>query len=146
MPTTLNMTVREAHIELLLLADRESHEGFELPSEEDQATRIREAIAIALVGLENHWMFASIGELEFSTRVENGLRGEGITYVVALTRMSEAELLRLPNFGRKSLNEVVLVLKTIDLHLGMFHSVEDVLKEAFFKQGGALARMSYAPN
>lgn len=145
MPKELNMTVREAHIELLLLADREGH-GPELPENEGQAARIREAIAIALVGLENHWMFASIEELEFSTRVENCLRDEGITYVVALTRMKESELLRLPNLGRKSLWEIEEGLKWRGLHLGMFHSVENVLKEAFFKQGGALARMSYAPH
>ena len=145
MPTELNMTVREAHIELLLLADREGH-GPELPENEGRAARIKEAIAIALVGLENHWMFASIEELEFSTRVENALRDEGITYVVALTRVSEVDLMRLPNFGKKSLREVEEVLKARGLHLGMFHSVENVLKEAFFKQGGALARMSYAAN
>ena len=40
-------------------------------------------------------------------------------YIGDLIQKSEAEMLRTPNFGRKSLNEIKEVLATMGLHLGM---------------------------
>ncbi|MDR1267430.1 MAG: DNA-directed RNA polymerase subunit alpha [Holosporales bacterium] len=60
-----------------------------------------------------------IEELEFSVRVINGLKGENIVYVGDLVQCSENAILRTPNFGRKSLNEIKEVLSTIELTLGM---------------------------
>ncbi|MDR0406933.1 MAG: DNA-directed RNA polymerase subunit alpha [Holosporales bacterium] len=60
-----------------------------------------------------------IEELEFSVRVLNCLKGENIVYVGDLVQFSEYKMLRTPNFGRKSLNEIKEVLARMDLALGM---------------------------
>ena len=52
-------------------------------------------------------------------RSANCLKGENIIYIGDLVQKTEAEMLRTPNFGRKSLNEIKEVLYTMELHLGM---------------------------
>ena len=46
------------------------------------------------------------GRAQLSVRTERTLRSLGITHFEQLTTITEAKLLREPNFGRKSLNEV----------------------------------------
>jgi hypothetical protein len=60
-----------------------------------------------------------VDELELSVRSANCLRNDGINYIGELVQKSEAEMLRTPNFGRKSLNEIKEVLAQMRLHLGM---------------------------
>jgi DNA-directed RNA polymerase alpha subunit len=60
-----------------------------------------------------------VDELELSVRSANCLKNDGINYVGELVQKSEAEMLRTPNFGRKSLNEVKELLAASGLHLGM---------------------------
>lgn len=55
----------------------------------------------------------------FSARVSNGLVNANIQTVGDLTMTTEAELLRLPNFGRTSLNEVTNFLRAQGKQLGM---------------------------
>ncbi len=47
------------------------------------------------------------------------LKNDNIRYVGDLVQKTEAEMLRTPNFGRKSLNEIKEVLAQMGLHLGM---------------------------
>jgi hypothetical protein len=58
-------------------------------------------------------------ELALSVRTENCLKNDNILYIGDLLQKSEAEMLRTPNFGRKSLNEIKEVLAQMGLHLGM---------------------------
>ncbi len=60
---------------------------------------------------------ASIGELEFTIRTENCLKAEGIETVEQLCSWSETGLLKTPNLGRKSLNEIKEVLGSRGLAL-----------------------------
>ena len=53
----------------------------------------------------------------------NCLKNDNIVYIGDLIQKTEAEMLRTPNFGRKSLNEIKEVLSGMGLHLGM--DVED---------------------
>ena len=46
-------------------------------------------------------------------------RSDNIVYIGDLVQKTEAEMLRTPNFGRKSLNEIKEVLTGMELHLGM---------------------------
>lgn len=64
-----------------------------------------------------------VDELELSVRSSNCLKNTGIVYIGELVRLSESKLLRTPNFGRKSLNEIKAVLEQMGLSLGMV--VED---------------------
>ena len=47
-----------------------------------------------------------VDELELSVRSANCLKNDNIVYIGDLVQKSEAEMLRTPNFGRKSLNEM----------------------------------------
>ena len=54
-----------------------------------------------------------------SVRSANCLKNDNIVYIGDLIQKTEAEMLRTPNFGRKSLNEIKEVLATMGLTLGM---------------------------
>lgn len=60
-----------------------------------------------------------VDDLELSVRSHNCLKNENITYVGDLVQKTENEMLRTANFGRKSLNEIKLVLAKDNLSLGM---------------------------
>jgi DNA-directed RNA polymerase subunit alpha len=67
----------------------------------------------------NPVLLKKVDELELSVRSANCLRNDNIVYIGDLIQKSEAEMLRTPNFGRKSLNEIKEVLASMGLHLGM---------------------------
>ncbi len=64
-------------------------------------------------------LLRKVDELELSVRSANCLKNDNIIYIGDLVLKSEGEMLRTPNFGRKSLNEIKEVLATMGLHLGM---------------------------
>ena len=67
----------------------------------------------------NPVLLKKVDELELSVRSANCLKNDNIVYIGDLIQKSEAEMLRTPNFGRKSLNEIKEVLAGLGLHLGM---------------------------
>jgi len=67
----------------------------------------------------NPVLLKKVDELELSVRSANCLKNDNIVYIGDLIQKSEAEMLRTPNFGRKSLNEIKEVLAGMGLHLGM---------------------------
>ena len=74
------------------------------------------------MGLEpeiNPNLLRKVDELELSVRSANCLKNDNIVYIGDLIQKTEAEMLRTPNFGRKSLNEIKEVLAQMGLHLGM---------------------------
>lgn len=80
-------------------------------------------------------LLRKVDELELSVRSANCLKNDNIIYIGDLVQKSEAEMLRTPNFGRKSLNEIKEVLAQMALHLGMEVSgwppenIEDLAKK-----------------
>ena len=64
-------------------------------------------------------LLRKVDELELSVRSANCLKNDNIVYIGDLVQKSEQEMLRTPNFGRKSLNEIKEVLTQMSLHLGM---------------------------
>ena len=83
----------------------------------------------------NRNLLRKVDELELSVRSANCLKNDNIIYIGDLVQKSEAEMLRTPNFGRKSLNEIKEVLTVMGLHLGMEitnwppENVEDLAKK-----------------
>jgi DNA-directed RNA polymerase subunit alpha len=83
----------------------------------------------------NPALLKKVDELELSVRSANCLKNDNIVYIGDLIQKTEAEMLRTPNFGRKSLNEIKEVLSSMGLHLGMDvpnwppENIEDLAKK-----------------
>jgi len=86
--------------------------NFEEPKE-SQASEVEESLPF------NRNLLKKVEELELSVRSANCLKNDNIIYIGDLVQKSESEMLRTPNFGRKSLNEIKEVLTMMGLHLGM---------------------------
>jgi DNA-directed RNA polymerase subunit alpha len=86
--------------------------SFEEPRREVEAPAIQELPF-------NPALLKKVDELELSVRSANCLKNDNIVYIGDLIQKTEAEMLRTPNFGRKSLNEIKEVLASMGLHLGM---------------------------
>ena len=67
----------------------------------------------------NKNLLRKVDELELSVRSMNCLKNDNIIYIGDLVQKSEGEMLRTPNFGRKSLNEIKEILNGMSLYLGM---------------------------
>ena len=67
----------------------------------------------------NKNLLLKVDELELSVRSANCLKNDNIIYIGDLVQKTEGEMLRTPNFGRKSLNEIKEVLAKMGIHLGM---------------------------
>jgi DNA-directed RNA polymerase subunit alpha len=67
----------------------------------------------------NKNLLRKVDDLELSVRSANCLKNDNIVYIGDLVQKTESEMLRTPNFGRKSLNEIKELLAAYDLHLGM---------------------------
>jgi len=90
--------------------------NFEEPQKEEVQEEVQELAF-------NPALLKKVDELELSVRSANCLKNDNIVYIGDLIQKTEAEMLRTPNFGRKSLNEIKEVLSGMGLHLGM--DVED---------------------
>ncbi|MBR0645267.1 DNA-directed RNA polymerase subunit alpha [Plastoroseomonas hellenica] len=83
----------------------------------------------------NRNMLRKVDELELSVRSANCLKNDNIVYIGDLVQKTEQEMLRTPNFGRKSLNEIKEVLASMGLTLGMTvtgwppENIEDLAKK-----------------
>ena len=86
-------------------------EGGDLPSFEPQAARGNTPFDPILL--------RPVDELELTVRSANCLKAENIYYIGDLIQRTENELLKTPNLGRKSLNEIKEVLASRGLTLGM---------------------------
>ena len=60
-----------------------------------------------------------VDDLELTVRAANCLKAENIYYIGDLVQRAESDLLKTPNLGKKSLNEIKIVLETKGLSLGM---------------------------
>jgi DNA-directed RNA polymerase subunit alpha len=83
----------------------------------------------------NPALLKKVDELELSVRSANCLKNDNIVYIGDLVQKTEQEMLRTPNFGRKSLNEIKEVLASMGLGLGMTvpgwppENIEDLAKK-----------------
>ena len=64
-------------------------------------------------------LLKKVDELELSVRSQNCLKNDNIVYIGDLVMKTEGEMLKTPNFGRKSLNEIKEVLANLGLRFGM---------------------------
>ena len=78
----------------------------------------------------DHRLLMRVENLELSVRSQNCLKNENIVYVGDLVTKSELEMLRAPNFGKKSLSEMKEVLArmnlSFDMHIPQWPPMGDV--------------------
>ena len=67
---------------------------------------------------KNKNIFKRLDEIEWSIRTNNVFKDQKMVFIGDLIHITERDLLRYPNFGNQSLNEVKNVLKSMNLELG----------------------------
>ncbi len=83
----------------------------------------------------NRNLLRKVDELELSVRAANCLKNDNIVYIGDLVQKTEPDMLKTPNFGRKSLEEIKDVLNNLGLALGMNvtgwppENIEDLVKK-----------------
>jgi DNA-directed RNA polymerase alpha subunit len=97
------------------LFDFDRMDELQREAEREVAAREAEAAKTAF----DFAFLTKIDELPLSIRSGNCLRNEKIVYVGDLVQRTEAEMLRTPNFGRKSLDEIKEALAALGLYFGM---------------------------
>lgn len=90
-------------------------------------------------GLPVDLFLRPIDELEFSVRAHNCLIGAGIKRVIDLVNLTDDEVLKIKNFGRKSLREVKEILQAFNLRLGMNVKELDLKKAIKEKEEGSVS-------
>lgn len=80
---------------------------------------IREELNKVEMKYINNILLKDVSNFEFSIRALNAFKNDGMNHLGDLVNKSEGELLRLPNFGRKSLIETKAILKELGLELDM---------------------------
>jgi DNA-directed RNA polymerase subunit alpha len=93
------------HLAIFVSFEEEPHEEIEEASEDVKDLQKK--------------LLRSVDELELSVRSYNCLKKTNIETIGELVQKTEAEMLKTKNFGRKSLNEIKEILKTMGLSLGM---------------------------
>lgn len=83
---------------------------------------------LGLKGIPVDLLLKAIDELELSVRAHNCLINAGIKRVIDLVNMSEDDILKIKNFGRKSLNEVKDSMKAFALSFSMGIKESDLKK------------------
>jgi DNA-directed RNA polymerase subunit alpha len=83
-----------------------------------------------------------VEDLELTVRAANCLRSENIQYIGDLVQKTETELLKTPNLGKKSLNEIKKVLMGRNLSLGMIlkNWPPAILRERMVSMGHAVPK------
>lgn len=86
---------------------------------EDEVRPVGGPVVKAGAGALDPILFRPIDELELTVRSANCLKAESVYYIGELVQRTENELMKTPNLGKKSLNEIKEALKAHDLELGM---------------------------
>ncbi len=116
-----------------LILDIDTNGGIDAAEAVRQAARILRDQLTVFVGLEaeevvpvvgnkkdlSPILFRPIDELELGVRSTNCLKAENIYYIGDLVQRTETALMKTPNLGKKSLNEIKEALKSHELDLGM---------------------------
>ena len=100
-------TILRDHVNLFIKMDAEPQVEVEEKEVDAEVQRIREMLA------------QPVDELDLSVRAHNCLKAANIKTIGDLVRREESEMLKFRNFGRKSLQELVVVLEDRGLGFGM---------------------------
>lgn len=130
-------SILRTQFEFFLSTDEIPFNEISEEKEEAQESEVMLDIQGPTKGLPVELFLKPIDELEFSVRAHNCLVVAGIKRVIDLVNLTDDDLLKIKNFGRKSLREVKEILTAFDLHFGM--NVKELdLKKVLKKQEDSL--------
>lgn len=122
------VSVLRTQLANFLMADEIPFNDISEQEQETSEVEVAEIEDIGLKGISLELLVKPIEELELSARAHNCLINANIRRVLDLVNFSEDEGLKIKNFGRKSLDEVKEILRSLGLRLGMDIKEEVVLK------------------
>lgn len=123
------ISVLRTQLEHFLTAAEIPFNTISAPAEQEERTEQPVKLDKAgLKGIPLEFLLKPIEELELSVRGHNCLVNAGIKRVIDLVNMTEDDVLKIKNFGRKSLTEIKDSMSAFGLSFGMNISEEDVKK------------------
>jgi len=120
-------------LENFLVDDEIPFNEIAVPEKQDVLEQESDVDDEGLADLPLEVLLKPIDELELSARAHNCLANANINRVIDLVNVSEDDSLRIKNFGRKSLDEVKDVLRSLGLGFGMSLK-EEVIEKALKKR------------
>ncbi len=123
-----SISVLRTQLEHFLLSAEIPFNEISAVPEEEEVKKPVELDTFGLKGIPVELLLKPIEELELSVRGNNCLIQHGIKRVIDLVNMPEEDVLKIKNFGRKSLTEVKESLKGFGLTFGMNINEDDVKK------------------
>ena len=120
------VSVLRTQLEHFLLSAEIPFNEISMSPGEERPEKLVEVSDLGLRGISADFLLKPIDELELSVRAHNCLINAGKKRIIDIVRMSEDEVLKIKNFGRKSASEVKESLKTYGLSFGMNINEDDV--------------------
>ena len=93
--------------------------------------------------LLNQNLIKIVYDFKIKEQVLNCFRNEGIESFGDLVQKTERELLRIPNFGKKSLIEIKKLLSTMSLYLGMKIIDKEIIYKSDLKDVVCLKKLLF---
>lgn len=122
------VSVLRTQLEHFLVAPEISFNEISALPAEEKLEKVTEDNESGLRGIPVDLLLKPIDVLEFSVRAHNCLINAGIKRIIDLANLSEDDVLKIKNFGRKSFDEVKEGMKSAGLAFGMGISEADVKK------------------
>lgn len=122
------VSVLRTQLEHFLVSPEISFNEISAVREEKKEEKTDAMEGLSLDGIAVDVLLKPIDELELSARAHNCLVSAGKKRILDLINLTEDELLKVKNFGRKSLREVRDSLKSLGLTLGMTIKEDDIKK------------------
>lgn len=124
------VSVLRTQLEHFLLASEIRFNEISAHPAEEQEKQSLVSDKLGLAGVSTELLLKPLDELELSVRAYNCLINAGVQRVIDLVNLTEDDVLKIKNFGRKSLGEVKESLKAFGLSFGMNISESSVLGNA----------------
>ena len=121
--------------ENFLMDDEIPFNDISAPAQQDVVSEDDDIEDETLKDLPLEVLLKPIDELELSARAHNCLANANINRVIDLVNVSEDDSLRIKNFGRKSLDEVKDILRSLGLRFGM-NLKEEAVEKALKRTAG----------
>lgn len=124
------VSVMRTQLEYFLAAPEIPFNEISKPVVSPEQQQVQNQQEAAFKGIPVDLLLKPIDVLEFSVRAHNCLVNAGINRIIDLVNLSEDDVLKIKNFGRKSYDEVKESMKSFGLSFGMNINESDIVNLA----------------